>query len=103
MIALRPLLCLFGLSIIGTVHATEYVVPAGSDVGAFFAKLPADATYISFSAAAKYHSSGDIVLPAIPLLVIDGKGCTLTLGAPSNGFTDPVTDMVEAMKRAACS
>jgi len=101
MIASRLLLCAAGLSLLGTARATEYVVPAGSDVGAFFAKLPADATYISFSAAAKYRSSGDIVLPVARLLIIDGKGCTLTLGAPSNGFTDPVVDMGDAMKRTA--
>jgi hypothetical protein len=102
MTASRLLSCLTGLSLISAAHATEYVVPAKADVGAFFAKLPADATYISFSAAAKYHSSGDIVLPPKAVLVIDGKGCTLTLGAASNGFTDPVADMGEAMKRASC-
>jgi hypothetical protein len=98
MTASHLLFCLLGLSAAGAACATEYVVPAG-DVGAFFAKLPADATYISFSAKAKYHSSGDIVLPQARMLIIDGRGCTLTLGDASNGFTDPVMDMADAMKR----
>ncbi|MEZ4789120.1 MAG: hypothetical protein R2811_03785 [Flavobacteriales bacterium] len=78
--------------------ATEYVVPAG-DVGAFFASLPKDATQVSFSAAATYHAEGDIVLPPVQYLVIDGKGCKLTLGAGSNGFTTPIVDQKMAAQR----
>lgn len=79
--------------------ATEYVVPAGSDVTAFFAKLPADATCVSFSAARTYHASGDIVLPAVRFLIVDGKGCELSLGAGSNGFTVPIVDQKLAAQR----
>ncbi|HMN06041.1 MAG TPA: hypothetical protein PKD45_09960 [Flavobacteriales bacterium] len=79
--------------------ATEYVVPAGTDVGKWFAQLPKDATAVVFSAADKYHSSGDIVLPERQLLVVDGKGCKLTLGPNSNGFTYPIGNMKEAMAR----
>lgn len=82
------------------LQATEYVVPPGN-VADFFAKLPKDATYISFSGAAEYHSDTDILLPARQLLVIDGKGCKLTLGPASNGFTMAVADQQEAMKRTA--
>lgn len=81
-------------------HAVDYVVPT-SDVAGFFAKLPKDATYVSFSAAAEYYCDQDIVLPARQLLVIDGKGCKLVLGAGSNGFVVPVLDQKEAMKRTA--
>lgn len=81
--------------------AKEYVVPAG-DVSAFFAKLPADATYLSFSAAGTYHASADIVLPAVQFLVIDGKGCKLTLGEGSNGFTSPITDQKAAAQHTSC-
>ncbi|MBX2971704.1 MAG: hypothetical protein KF797_01245 [Flavobacteriales bacterium] len=80
-------------------RATEYVVPAGDDVSAFFAKLPKDATYVSFSAAAEYHAKGDIILPRQQYLVIDGKGCRLSLGAGSNGFTTPITDQKMAAQR----
>ena len=82
-----------------TLHAKEYVVPAKGDVGKWFAQLPADATSVVFSEATKYHSSGDIVLPLRKLLVIDGKGSQLTLGAASNGFTYPIANMREAMER----
>src|SRR5690606_18276729 len=34
------------------LFATEYVIPKGEDVAAFFSRLPEDATYISFSGAA---------------------------------------------------
>lgn len=81
-------------------RATEYVVPAG-DVSAFFADLPKDATYISFSAAASYHAQGDIVLPPVQYLVIDGKGCKLSLGPTSNGFTTPITDQKMAAVRTS--
>jgi hypothetical protein len=84
------------------VHATEYVVPAKGDVGVWFAQLPKDATSVVFSTAQKYHSRGDIVLPAARMLVIDGKGSSLTLGAGSNGFTYPVNSMEEAMQRTNC-
>lgn len=83
----------------GPAGATEYVVPGDQDVGNWFAQLPKDATSVVFSAAAKYHSNGDIVLPYCKLLVIDGKGCDLVLGAASNGFTYAVADMQDAMKR----
>ena len=82
----------------GPLQAKEYVVPKG-DVGKWFATLPADATSVVFSEEAKYHSSGDIVLPLRRLLVIDGKGCELSLGAASNGFTYDIADMQDAMKR----
>ncbi|MBP6574948.1 MAG: hypothetical protein KA230_10890 [Flavobacteriales bacterium] len=78
--------------------ATEYVVPV-KDVAGFFAKLPKDATYVSFSAAAVYKCDGDIVLPDVQLLVIDGKGCKLVLGPNSNGFTRRITDQADAAKR----
>lgn len=84
------------------VRATEYTVPATGDVGKWFAQLPADATSVVFSSAEKYHSSGDIVLPIKPLFVIDGKGCRLTLGPNSNGFTYPISNMQEAMRRTSC-
>lgn len=81
--------------------ATEYVVPAGRDVGAFFATLPEDATSVVFSGAAEYHSEGDIGLPDTRLLVIDGRGCRLRLGAGSNGFTRRVVDQDQAMRMTA--
>ncbi len=80
------------------LRATDYVVPAG-DVAGFFATLPKDATYVSFSAASDYQCSGDILLPPRPLLVIDGRGCTLHLGPNSNGFTCAVVDQKEAVSR----
>lgn len=86
------------LTVIPFVHATEYVVPAG-DVSAFFAKLPKDATYLSFSAAATYHAEGDIVLPRQQYLVIDGKGAKLSLGVNSNGFVAAVPDQKTAAQR----
>lgn len=84
-----------------SAQAREYVVPAG-DVGAFFATLPEDATYLSFSAASDYASAGDIVLPATRMLVIDGKGCRLVLGPASHGFTSPVADQKEATRHLSC-
>lgn len=84
------------------VQATEYVVPAMVDVGKWFAQLPEDATAVVFTAAEKYHSSGDIVLPCRRLLVIDGRGSRLSLGPASNGFTYAVNDMQEAMVRTNC-
>jgi hypothetical protein len=84
-----------------TATATEYAVPAGSDVGRFFATLPKDATSVVFSAGSKYASEGDIPLPPRRLLVIDGRGCELSLGKGSNGFTCTVADMREAMERTA--
>lgn len=79
-------------------RAKEYVVPTG-DVGVFFAHLPEDATSLVFSEQGPYSSSGDIVLPARPLLIIDGRGCTLKLGPASNGFTCAVNDQKEAIGR----
>lgn len=81
-----------------TLRAVEYVVPAG-DVAGFFASLPEDATYVSFSATSEYKCTGDIVLPPRPLLVIDGRGCMLRLGAGSNGFTCAVVDQKDAVSR----
>lgn len=91
-----------GLLFAYSAHATEYVVPAKGDVGTWFANLPKDATSCVFSSAAKYHSHGDIVLPLRPLLVIDGRGCELTLGEASNGFTYDILDMKDAMRRTSC-
>lgn len=99
MVSRSHLLATVFLPVLGM--ATEYVVPPG-DVSAFFARLPADATHLSFSAAASYHASGDIVLPAVQLLVIDGKGCKLSLGAGSNGFTSPVADQQVASRHTSC-
>jgi hypothetical protein len=84
-----------------TLHATEHVVPAGADVGRWFAQLPADASLVRFSAAAEYRSNGDIVLPPDRMLVIDGAGCRLLLGPESRGFTSPVADQKEAASRVA--
>ncbi len=90
------------LLILGALRcaAVDYVVPA-NDVAGFFANLPKDATYVSFSAAATYHCEGDIVLPAKQYLVIDGRGCKLTLGPKSRGFTMEVPDQQAAMRRTA--
>lgn len=82
-------------------EASEYVVPAGKDVGDFFSELPDDATAVLFSASAKYNSQGDIPLPDRRLLVINGMGCELTLGPGSNGFTRAVKDQAEAMFKMA--
>ncbi|MBL7951487.1 MAG: hypothetical protein JNM62_07175 [Flavobacteriales bacterium] len=81
-------------------RAVDYVVPV-ADVAGFFADLPEDATYVSFSAAAEYRCDRDIVLPARQVLVIDGKGCKLILGPSSNGFTVPVADQKDAMRKTA--
>jgi hypothetical protein len=86
------------LPVIG--RCKEYVVPTG-DVGSFFAKLPADATIVRFSAAAEYRANGDIVLPARQLLVIDGAGAKLILGPNSNGFTVRIADQQEANRRTS--
>ncbi|MFZ1331180.1 MAG: hypothetical protein WAR83_03280 [Flavobacteriales bacterium] len=82
-------LLLFWCSVF-SVAATEYIVPVGVDVGEYFETLPADVTYISFSASSSYRSSGDIVLPDVQLCVVDGKGASLALGPNSNGFTRQV-------------
>lgn len=82
------------------VLAVDYVVPPG-DVAGFFATLPDDATYVSFSASAIYKTERDIVLPSRQLLIIDGRGCKLQLGAGSNGFTMAIADQKEAMRRTA--
>ncbi|HEY0977327.1 MAG TPA: hypothetical protein VGE21_07630 [Flavobacteriales bacterium] len=79
----------------------EYVVPAGQDVGQFFAALPEDATCVVFSAAAEYRSNGDILLPDRQMLIIDGRGCKLLLGTASNGFTRAVIDQKDADRRIA--
>lgn len=94
----------FGLFVLlnatGLSHAADYVVPPG-DVAGFFATLPADARYVSFSAVAVYTCDKDIVLPARQMLIVDGRGCTLKLGPNSNGFTIRIADQKEAMKRTA--
>lgn len=95
---LRPLPLAALLICTDAAQATEHVVPAGVDVGRFFADLPKGATSVVFSAAAIYHSEGDIVLPDAQLLVIDGRGCRLTLGPGSNGFTRRVPDQKAAMR-----
>ncbi len=82
----------------GAVAAKEYIVPAG-DVGSYFAALPEDATYLSFSAADVYTSNGDIMLPPTRMLVIDGRGARLMLGPASNGFTCAVADHKAATAR----
>lgn len=83
-------------------EAAEYIVPAGVDVGAFFRSLPADASSVVFSASSSYRSDGDIVLPDVQLLVIDGKGATLTVGPSSNGFTRRVASQKEVDKKLTC-
>jgi hypothetical protein len=98
---MRNLLLLAATGLARLLHATEYEVPAG-DVGAFFAKLPKDATYVRFSAAEDYSSNGDIVLPAARMLIIDGRGATLRLGPASNGFTTPVADQKAAAQHLSC-
>lgn len=84
-----------------TASAMDYVVPPG-DVGTFFAGLPKDVTRIVFSAANKYHSEGDIVLPDVPMLTVDGNGCKLTLGQGSNGFMRTIADQKDALQRITC-
>ncbi|MEO8588404.1 MAG: hypothetical protein ABI432_03470 [Flavobacteriales bacterium] len=96
----RHMILLSALLGAGRLLATEYVVPV-ANVAGFFAKLPKDATYVSFSAAAVYKCNTDIVLPETPLLVIDGKGSRLILGPNSNGFTCAVADQKGAMRRTA--
>ncbi len=78
--------------------AKHYEVPPG-DVGEYFANLPEDATSVSFTGAAIYRSTGDIVLPARRMLVIDGAGTRLQLGPTSRGFVTRVADQQEAMRR----
>jgi hypothetical protein len=82
------------------VQAREYEVPV-NDVAGFFAKLPEDATLVRFCAAALYRCETDIVLPARQLLIIDGCGARLTLGAGSNGFTTRVADQKAALVHTA--
>lgn len=93
---LCSLVCFLSLGL----FAREYTVPAGN-VADFFAKLPADATYVSFSEASVYTCDRDIVLPDATFLVIDGKGCTLKLGARSNGFTRIISDQKDAQRRTS--
>lgn len=95
---MRMCLSVAALALPGALCATEYVVPA-KDVAGFFAALPKDATYLSFSAAAVYKCDADIVLPDAQMLIIDGKGCKLILGPNSNGFTRRIADQQEAAKR----
>lgn len=94
----RSVVLLLWLLSVVRLCATEYVVPV-KDVAGFFAKLPKDATTVSFSAAAVYKCDADIVLPDVQLLVIDGAGCKLVLGANSNGFTRRVVDQKDAAAR----
>jgi hypothetical protein len=85
---------------VAPLAAKDYVVPA-NNVAGFFAKLPEDATRVSFSAAAVYKCDKDIVLPPRQLLVIDGAGAKLVLGPLSNGFTMRIADQKDANKRTA--
>lgn len=85
---------------ISAVQAREYEVPV-NDVAGFFAKLPEDATVVRFCAAATYRCDLDIVLPARQLLIVDGCGAKLVLGASSNGFTTRVADQQAALKHTA--
>ncbi len=78
--------------------AATYTVPP-QGVAAFFAALPEDATLVRFDGAAEYRCSSDIVLPARPLLIIDGAGATLQLGPDSKGFTCAVVDQRAAVAR----
>lgn len=80
--------------------AKEYVVPA-NDVAGFFSRLPKDATRVIFSEARLYRCDGDIVLPDAQLLVIDGAGARLILGARSNGFTRAIADQKDALARTS--
>lgn len=82
------------------IAAKDYVVPI-DDVAGFFAKLPKDATRVSFSAASMYKCNTDIVLPDVQLLVIDGAGAKLVLGPKSNGFTRSIPDQKEALARTS--
>lgn len=84
-----------------SLQAKEYVVPAGVDVGEWFATLPKDATSVVFSEASRYHSKGDIVLPETTLLVIDGRGSKLSLGSGSRGFTSAIRNQDHAMVHAS--
>ncbi|MBL0127839.1 MAG: hypothetical protein IPP83_10380 [Flavobacteriales bacterium] len=81
-----------------TAQATDLVVPV-RDVPGFFASLPKDVTRVTFSAAAVYNCNADIVLPDLPLLVIDGAGAKLVLGPNSNGFTRRIVDQKDAERR----
>ncbi len=98
---LRSLHAALFLACTGMVRATEIVIPAGADVGRFFADLPKGTSSVVFSAAATYQSEGDILLPDAQLLVIDGRGCKLKLGPNSNGFTRNVPDQKTAMRMVA--
>jgi hypothetical protein len=80
--------------------SVDYQVPV-NDVAGFFARLPDDATYVHFSAAAVYRCEGDIILPERQLLVIDGRGAKLMLGNGSHGFTMRVADQKEAERKTA--
>lgn len=82
------------------IFGREYVVPA-EDVAGFFARMPEDATVVTFSAAATYRCNFDIVLPDRQLLVIDGSGAKLVLGPNSNGFTRRIPNQTEAMRRVS--
>lgn len=78
----------------------EYPVPPG-DVAGFFARLPGDATSVVFTEAATYRCDGDIILPDVPYLLIDGRGAKLVLGPGSNGFTRQVADQKEAARKVS--
>ncbi|HRD54164.1 MAG TPA: hypothetical protein PKY96_16115 [Flavobacteriales bacterium] len=97
---MRALHHLFAALLALPMAAREYVVPV-DDVAGFFAKLPKDATRVSFSAASVYKCNADIVLPVAQLLVIDGAGAKLVLGPKSNGFTRAITDQKEALARTS--
>lgn len=97
---LKRLLILCIVVPITAVHAREYEVPV-NDVAGFFAKLPEDATVVRFCATAAYRCEADIVLPARQLLIIDGCGAKLVLGANSGGFTTRVADQQAALRHTA--
>lgn len=98
---MKQLILLLALVFSIPASASEAYVPAGVDVGVFFATLPKDVTVVHFTASPAYASVGDIILPRRVLLIIDGAGATLNLGAASNGFTDTVHDQGDAMVATA--
>jgi hypothetical protein len=97
---IRSALFLLSFSTALVTSAKDYVVPV-NDVAGFFAKLPADATTVLFSASDIYRCNTDIVLPPRQLLVIDGRGAKLVLGPNSNGFTMMIKDQKDALSRTS--
>src|SRR5688572_16940511 len=95
---MRSLLLIFLLGLAQSIRAKSYMVPAW-DVGAYFSKLPARATYLSCSTSSNYRTASDIVLADVTLLVIEAKGCTLKLGPNSTGLTRKIADQKDARRR----